>query len=292
MFLFSLLILFSLIFVLHAKEQIENAPNSVQTEIRNAKMHINSLSKEYAGEQCQTYTDCASSRQCWETTVDSLIPCSSSSTLCACNYSNGDRRCITSANCLFGDRCMNSTLATYSFCLSCNFSELVTDRFPDSYSKVDLDVETCKGLLSNESTLSNTNMTNVNDNMNGNMSNVSTSNNETSSVCIAVSSLAEVDSSQLLYQTHRQSHVLCDKFENCATPGHMVEFKGQPMMMKTYCELLGKCRRQIKFVNGIRMKPGFRLPSKSSDMQFTAHAARYETRLEEMILRKVIIFGI
>lgn len=292
MVLFSFLGLISITFVVHAKKTPDHGPSSLQMQIRDAKMHINSQSKEYAGEQCQTDSDCASSRQCWETTVDSLITCSSSSTLCACNYSNGDRRCITSANCLFGDRCMNTTLATYSFCLSCNFSELITERFPDSYSKVDLDVDTCKGLVPDESNSTNTNMTNVPDGTNGNMSNGSTSSNDTSSVCIAVSSLGDLDSSLMVYPTHRQSHVLCDKFENCATPGHMVEFKGRPMMMKTYCELLGQCHRQIKFVNSIRMKRGFRLPSKSSDMQFTAHAARYETRLEEMILRKVIVYGI
>lgn len=119
-------------------------------------------------------------------------------------------------------------------------------------------------------------------------------------VCVAVSSLVQHLSVQdMVFDSHRTASVLCDEKENCATPGHIVEYRGRLMMMKTYCEVIQKeskmskaCVRRVRWVNSPRMKMGLRIPSKHDELSFTAVAARFGTKAEERLFQTLTRFGV
>lgn len=112
-------------------------------------------------------------------------------------------------------------------------------------------------------------------------------------ICIAIDSLKNFDKSSLVFDTRQRASVLCDEYENCATPGHMVIYKTEPMSMTTYCsQETISCRRTVKFVNSPKMKLGLRVSSFKKDLEFTVFAAAKETRLEETVLRWVLSIGI
>lgn len=104
-------------------------------------------------------------------------------------------------------------------------------------------------------------------------------------ICVDADALKHLHPSELVYPEHRLASVLCDQRGNCATPGHMVVYQGTPMMMRLYCNSVPSgCSRRVKHVNSPRFQKGMRIPSKSSSLQFTALAARWETNLEHYIL--------
>lgn len=112
-------------------------------------------------------------------------------------------------------------------------------------------------------------------------------------VCVAIESLTEFDKSSLVFDAHRRASVLCDQHENCATPGHIVVYKSNPMAMSTYCTQHSvSCRRTVKLVNSPKMKLGLRFSSFSNDLKFTALAAAKETFFEEAVLKIAVSFGI
>lgn len=115
---------------------------------------------------------------------------------------------------------------------------------------------------------------------------------DTCRVCIAIDALQHVPQSSLIFPTHKQASVLCDTYGNCATPGHMVIYKNNPMSMFTYCKLKNiSCSRRVTLVNSPRMQFGLRINSKSMDLVYTAFAATRETRMEEALLRTIISIG-
>lgn len=104
-------------------------------------------------------------------------------------------------------------------------------------------------------------------------------------ICVDADALKHLHPSQLVYPEHRLASVLCDQHGNCATPGHMVVYQGTPMMMRLYCDNVPSgCSRRVKHVNSPRFQKGMRIPSKSSSLQFTSLAARWETHLEHYFL--------
>lgn len=111
--------------------------------------------------------------------------------------------------------------------------------------------------------------------------------------CIAVGSLsrAGVTEANLLYASHRRASVLCDKDGNCATGGHVVVWQGMPMMMRTYCAQHASCVHRVMFVNSPRMRSGLRVASATRGLSFSAHAARFETVVEEKLLSALIRAG-
>ena len=109
-------------------------------------------------------------------------------------------------------------------------------------------------------------------------------------VCIDASMLTNFASHELVFEKHVLAHVLCDMAGSCATRGHMVIHKEKAMMMKSYCEIVG-CDEKIMMVNSPRYQRGLKVKSKSEDMHFTAFAARYETRGEEMVLSVAARYG-
>lgn len=110
--------------------------------------------------------------------------------------------------------------------------------------------------------------------------------------CIAADALRHVPVEQLVYRPHRRAAVLCDEEGNCATPGHMVVYKGEAMMMKSYCEVSQqRCVKTVTFVNSPKITARVPLDSYSPHLRYTPFASRYEHRLEERLLSVIIRLG-
>eukprot|EP00177_Eucheuma_denticulatum_P003138 GFKZ01005659.1.p1 GENE.GFKZ01005659.1~~GFKZ01005659.1.p1 ORF type:complete len:377 (-),score=56.00 GFKZ01005659.1:213-1343(-) len=114
---------------------------------------------------------------------------------------------------------------------------------------------------------------------------------EPSAVCIDVEALSHLSADDLVFSSHSLSSVLCDEFGSCATRGHIVTYRGKAMMMATYCKLV-ECERKKILVNSPRYKMGRRISSKTKDLEYTAFAARYETRVEEKFLKTAVHLGL
>lgn len=112
-----------------------------------------------------------------------------------------------------------------------------------------------------------------------------------SDVCIDARSLQHLRPEELVFKEHRIAHVVCDATQSCATPGHVVVYRGQSMMMRSYCDLV-VCSKKVMHVNSPRFGRRVRVPSKTQDLEFTAFAARYETRAEELLLSVAIRAGL
>lgn len=97
---------------------------------------------------------------------------------------------------------------------------------------------------------------------------------------------------KLVFGEHRESKVLCDVNESCATRGHIVVYEGRAMMMKSYCEVVGRCVEKTMFVNSPKFVKGLVVASKSKGLHFTALAARFESRIEEQALKLVVRMGL
>ncbi|PXF40560.1 hypothetical protein BWQ96_09734 [Gracilariopsis chorda] len=110
-------------------------------------------------------------------------------------------------------------------------------------------------------------------------------------VCVDVRALSAFQSHQLLFEKHGMAWVLCDANESCTTAGHMVVFRGQVMMMNTYCDIVG-CEKRSMHVNSPRNTRGLRVQSRTGGLAYTVFAARHETRMEEGVLLVVIRLGL
>eukprot|EP00178_Gracilaria_changii_P021912 TRINITY_DN6490_c0_g1_i1.p2 TRINITY_DN6490_c0_g1~~TRINITY_DN6490_c0_g1_i1.p2 ORF type:complete len:415 (-),score=48.91 TRINITY_DN6490_c0_g1_i1:972-2216(-) len=114
---------------------------------------------------------------------------------------------------------------------------------------------------------------------------------EEDEVCIAVKSLTNFKQHELLYSKPRIARVLCDSNESCATPGHIVLYNDELMMMKTYCKLRG-CSSKLMYVNSPRFRRGIRVESNTECLSFTALAARYQSGTEERLLSLGVRMGL
>lgn len=121
----------------------------------------------------------------------------------------------------------------------------------------------------------------------------SDSGNPSDAVCIGAHALAHLPKEDLLFREHFRAFVLCDLHENCATPGHIIAFEEKAMMMKTYCQLRTiSCRKVMMHVNSVKISRGRKIPSFSTNFQYTTYAARYETSFEELIMTLLIRMGL
>lgn len=109
--------------------------------------------------------------------------------------------------------------------------------------------------------------------------------------CIDASALGNMLAEELVFDGHVVKAALCDAQGSCATDGHIVEYQGRAMMMKSYCELVG-CEERVMEVNSPRQRRRLRVPSRTEGLEFTAFAARYSTRAEEMMLAAAIRIGL
>lgn len=111
-------------------------------------------------------------------------------------------------------------------------------------------------------------------------------------VCIDAKALAHFTAEELVFPKHRFARVLCDESGSCATPGHIVVWKGSAMMMRQYCDTVKSCLEDRMFVNSPRFRARFRLESRTERLEYTAFAARYETLVEESFLRALVHYGL
>ena len=110
--------------------------------------------------------------------------------------------------------------------------------------------------------------------------------------CVAVHHLNEegIIKSQRVFDADRLAVVLCDENNSCATPGHMVSFRGKGMMMRSYCKLI-ECTQSIMRVNSPIHSRKMRVTSRSEGLVFTAFAAKWVTAFEERVLWGLIRMG-
>lgn len=239
---------------------------------------------QYPGEECLDSSQCVSPRIC--TSVDTNSECTSSDQKCIC-YSPSNVACTTSNDCLPGDRC--TVVTGEVWCVSCSFDSLIQNA---------VDAGNCNSVgtggssgAGNGADNGGSGSGNPPPGTGGSPGSGAGTSGEVK--CISVDALSDLDRESLVFTADRRAAVLCDQFDNCATPGHMVMYRARPMMMKTYClETIIKCVYRVKLVNSPRMKLGIRILSRSNHLQFTALAAAKETIFEEMILRTVIEAGI
>lgn len=117
-------------------------------------------------------------------------------------------------------------------------------------------------------------------------------------VCIDARLLTHLPANDLVYgENHRRAAVLCDDTGSCATAGHMVYFRGKAMSMQTYCathSAQARCVRRVTLVNSPRYRlRGMKVvASKTNELEFSAHAARFATGMEEWVLRMVMSMGL
>lgn len=113
-------------------------------------------------------------------------------------------------------------------------------------------------------------------------------------VCIAAVHLQNViPNESLVFKRHVPARVLCDQFDSCATPGHMVVYHHVPMTMSSYCQRIGsRCTVRQMTVNSPVYRRKLRIPSRTPSLSFTTFAASYESRFEETFLRTIIRFGL
>lgn len=110
-------------------------------------------------------------------------------------------------------------------------------------------------------------------------------------ICIDARALQHMDRKDLVFRYHVWSHVLCDEMGSCATSGHMVIFRGRRIMMQSYCEMVS-CDHRVVQVNSPKQRRALRVDSNTEGLQFTAFAARYGSRVEEMALAAAIRIGL
>ncbi|KAI0558805.1 hypothetical protein FGB62_185g02 [Gracilaria domingensis] len=210
------------------------------------------------GDVCFSNSDCRGSRECLGLELTEFVPCSSRFLSCVC-FDFTRIFCVTDDDCDDGEGCQQ--VGGRNGCLSkrIDFTQITQllngDRPVDLSSLASGATETEEG------------------------------------VCIALHSLQHLRQDELLYEKPRLAKVLCDSSNSCATPGHMVSYNEEVMMMKTYCERRG-CTRKVMYVNSPRFRRALRIDSNTNSLSFTAVASRYELVAEERILSLGVRLGL
>lgn len=213
---------------------------------------------------CTKGDDCLSICSRLDEQFGNLTTCDASKTDCFCFGTAFNLKCNNSSECAYGRACVN----------------LVPDaeQAPDA-EEAPKYCTTCEAISNHEPKLK------FSDDLHFCSS---------TSVCLATHHLSHLPTSTLIFNTPRKALVFCDTFHSCATPGHIVTFQNQSMMMSTYCSryALGHCVKRVMFVNSPRMQRRLRIKSQTNGLSFTALAAKYGTMVEERMLRIMIHLGL
>lgn len=253
-----------------------------------------SNSTGYAGEACLSDTDCAAGRFCHHITEfpnNATDHCANNRRNCICKIRIDKlESCTSSMNCTYNEVCTmyEDTFPAFGSCVS---ARLVDDG--GLQGRVELG-ERPTGPPESVSPVPSPSDPNGEKPCEGeNCDNESPSPTagDRDAVCIDIKLLSSFKRSQLVYQEDIRASVLCDATGSCATPGHMTTFRGVAMSMRTYCREHGPCSRRTAWVNSPRMSVGIRVETRTSGLHMTAFAARYETWLEEAVLKRVIHLG-
>lgn len=269
----------------------------------------------YTLELCRRDSDCAPPRTCIVT--ENLKNCTDSDFECHC-ISLANVICSSSSDCLENDKCYGSDDLDQNYCLSCNVdvdedelqavdegncesssSTQGTPQPPQSESpratlSATASPKPSRSHAAQESTSAAAAPSQAGSPASPVGSNTPPAGSPIAKVgiCISADLLEHLEPSELVFGTHRRASVLCDRFGNCATPGHMLIFRGTPQSMHDYCARYGgTCVRRVKLVNSPKMKLGLRIASRSLDVQFTAFAAAKESWVETTMLRIILRMG-
>lgn len=256
---------------------------------------------------CKTEDDCSPTLRCQDAGVFAERDCSEDAVYCFCAPSNPlDLVCSQDSDCADNETCFQWPTTAASFlalsgknlCLDnaqVPFLEIVKvcesdgDCGSNSVCVGSPDGKLCLSPLASEDPEGDAQPTSDSDEDASSTEN--DDEDEDSDVCIAVSSLGDVPQHQFVFSRHAKARVLCDKQGSCATRGHMVQYGGEVMMMQTYCQRV-RCTDEIMLVNSLRYSRQAKIPSRTDRLMFTRFAARYNTALEEKVLRFAIDSGL
>lgn len=220
-------------------------------------------------DKCSLLKKCSGRRECIEPGIDGKN-CTGEARNCRC-YPGKDR-CFSNDECDEKEVCKTFIRTGNNVCASEDaaidsaiFQDLATeDQFPVTYTSEEPEQETPEAGTSGP----------YDPNLDRNPD-----------ACIDSKALIHFGTDELVFKKHQMASVLCDSAGSCATPGHMVIWKGRGMMMKTYCLEVARCHMEDILVNSPRWSVGKRVQSKTKGLAYTVFAARYETKLEEIALK-------
>eukprot|EP00177_Eucheuma_denticulatum_P005625 GFKZ01010239.1.p1 GENE.GFKZ01010239.1~~GFKZ01010239.1.p1 ORF type:complete len:284 (-),score=2.54 GFKZ01010239.1:673-1416(-) len=229
--------------------------------IQAASLHNSALRMFLTGENCTSSNDCASGRSCLSSSGNKFDECDPPKP-CFC-FPNEPDVCDSATQCPSGEICATTRLDDDPICVAITL--LTTDP---------------------------ANVTPIQSIPPRNFS-PSPSPSPASNICIDARLLSHLPAHQLVFPSNNPAVVLCDANGSCATPGHMVVWRAQSMMMRTYCNQLSiRCLQLVMPVNSPRWLPRRRVKSHTEGLQFTAFAARYHTDWEEALLRRLVHAGL
>lgn len=254
---------------------------------------------------CETRTHCLGTRKCFQSPPSSGVVCPEDVfASCRC-YPATPERCQSSGQCEIGEICAVEAETGSPLCVSENAVEqdpsLITDpnlpsindeQDPDTPFPVDEPTNTVGALPEASATSDGTGVISGASTPSGQPASPSASGGPSpeGGVCVDARILRHLKQEELVLQRHVRARVLCDPDDNCATDGHMVMYRGQAMMMRTYCQRIS-CVERVMYVNSPRYRRGIRLASNTKDLQFTAFAAKYSSTAEETILSMATRIG-
>lgn len=221
-------------------------------------------------DDCSVTDECAGQRACVSIVGDLLVICQAHETACWCGPPV-DPYCTSDEDCTLGEKCLQE-IGIADVCVS----KLALAKGSEHVASIEPDVEQETAPVSHP-----------NSNSSGKRE-VPFSNE---GVCVDATALNHLDRQELVFRDHILTFVLCDKAGSCATPGHLVEWNGKGMMMKTYCSIIGGCAQKKMLVNSPAWKPKIKIASKTDGLFYTAFAAKHTTRFEEMVLSTVLLIG-
>lgn len=252
------------------------------------------LPRKLTLDPCVTGKDCQTPRTCWAINSNNEPKLCLSRPACYC-APEVYKRCRTSQSCVDGEVCVRDTTATVRrsdnpYCVSRAYANQNKDVAVVDSSGTSVQTST----PGNGQTAPPANGQTPTPAAKPGLGDSGTSLGQQASddaICIDAKALGRFDKEELLFKTHQQAKVLCDKHASCATPGHIVMFRGKGMMMKSYCKLTS-CKERIMMVNSPKYRRSFFVSSMTTGLQYTSLAARYETRGEELLLAALIRVGL
>lgn len=233
-------------------------------------------------DSCASGDNCLAPRSCVFIQDNIASTCNGESG-CVCYDLTNRFACTSQAECPDSlERCARPAISDEAYKGECTSTNVIATR--DDYleiREVDRDTEDAGNLFSGD-TSSNA-VTKPDPDSNRNSSN--------SGVCVDATLLSHFHPSKLVFSAHHRAAVLCDASQSCATPGHIVEYGGKVMSMRTYCKYHTACTKRLSWVNSPKFERGLRIKSRTDNLSFTPFAARYETALEERVLRLLVAIG-
>lgn len=214
-----------------------------------------------AFDRCYAELHCKPPRQCYQGAGELCTP---EAVSCLCQYDGSLKACKGNADCDTAERCIMPENRTESYCVS----EKVARQMPNVTVVTGETEETGEATPTKEP-----------------------ADVPEKAGCVEVALLKAFQSRHLVYERHMLREVLCDNEGSCATRGHVVTWRGQAMRMQSYCQLV-RCVRRVAQVNSPRWRKGLRVKSRTDGLLFTAFAARYETRAEEVALSLLVRIGL